>query len=244
MCGRITLACEIDEIAAAFSLGESVAALALPDGPRWNISPGGPVAAVLRDIAAGQRMIRLLRWGLLPPWEKDPATARGLVNARSETAAVKPAFRGSLAKRRCLVPVSGFYEWQARDRRKQPWHFRAADQPCFGLAGIWRSRPDPDGPGELASLAILTTEANEIMAPVHHRMPVIVAPRDQDRWLDPQRREADELADILRPWDAGRLEAWPVDPAVGDARAEGPGCILPWTFGADDTGDESQGRLF
>ena len=164
-----------------------------------------------------------MRWGLIPSWSRDGKAP--LINARAETVADKPAFRSAFRKRRCLVPADGFYEWQALPGRKRPFLFRRPDGTPFALAGLWEAWHGPDG-RPLETCALLTTEANAVVRPVHDRMPVLVSPADFDRWLAPDAAPAN-LVPMLRPAPDDALAAVAVGPYVNSARHEGPGCVEP-----------------
>jgi putative SOS response-associated peptidase YedK len=218
MCGRFLLFSDASSLASHFDLAGP------PElAPRYNIAPTQPVAAV-RAAEAGRQLVRL-RWGLVPPWAKDTKVAP--INARSETAADKPLFRAALRKRRCLVPASGFYEWLALagGKRKQPYCFRPGDERPWAFAGLWERWPGPDGPVE--SCAILTTAANELVRPVHDRMPVILARQHWAAWLDPQAQDAGELVPLLRPFPPDAMRAYPVGPLVSNPRNDVPACLEP-----------------
>jgi putative SOS response-associated peptidase YedK len=167
----------------------------------------------------------LLRWGLVPSWAKDKGIGARLLNARAETAATQPSFRSAFKKRRCLIPADGFFEWAKVEGRKQPFYFTLQDGGPFAFAGLWE---EWKGEGEpLRSCAILTTEANDVVRPVHERMPVILAPDDYTKWLGPAARSQEELLPLLRPLPGEALVARPVSPFVNSARNEGPGCVEP-----------------
>lgn len=220
MCGRIVLTTAPGELAAAFSVA-SEPALA----PRYNIAPTEPVAAI-RQPAGGARACDLLSWGLVPPWSTDPRVGAKMFNARSETVSEKPSFRESFARRRCLVPVSGFYEWRRRGNASEPHYFTGAHDRLLGLAGLWERWEYPGGE-VLESCSILTTAANRLMRRVHHRMPVIVPPEAHDRWLTTPPAEADTLADLLVPAADAVLRSWPVSPQVNRVANDGPELIAP-----------------
>jgi putative SOS response-associated peptidase YedK len=167
------------------------------------------------------REAALLRWGLIPPWSKDPKQAP--INARAETAADKPTFRHALRKRRCLVPADGFYEWAAVGGRKQPCCLRPWDERPWAFAGLWERWEGPEGPVE--SCAVLTTEANELVRPVHDRMPVILPERHWAAWLDAGLQDAAELVPLLRPIPSDAMRAYPVGALVNNPRNEGPECL-------------------
>jgi putative SOS response-associated peptidase YedK len=191
--------------------------------PRYNISPTQPVASV-RESGSGRELVNL-RWGLVAPWAKDAKVAP--INARAETAADKPMFRAAVRKRRCLVPASGFYEWLAvaGEKRKQPYCFRPPDERPWAFAGLWERWQGPEGPVE--SCAILTAEANELVRPVHDRMPVILPERHWAAWLDAGLQDAAELAPLLRSYPAEAMRAGPVGPLVGNPRIDRPECLTP-----------------
>jgi putative SOS response-associated peptidase YedK len=218
MCGRFSLFTPTPVLAEAFDLA------GLPElAPRYNIAPTQPVAAV-RSGEAGRECV-WLRWGLVPPWSRDMKQAP--INARAETAADKPLFRVALRKRRCLVPASGFYEWLALagGKRKQPYCFRHGDERPWAFAGLWERWEGPGGPVE--SCAILTTEANELVRPVHDRMPVILPRQHWAAWLDPMQQEAGELVQLLRPYPAEAMRAYPIGGLVNNPRNDRPECLAP-----------------
>jgi putative SOS response-associated peptidase YedK len=166
----------------------------------------------------------LLRWGLIPGWAKDPAIGARLINARAETVAEKPAFRAAFRRRRCLVLADGFYEWQKSAKRKQPFFFHLRDDRPFAFAGLWESWEGGDN-SHLETCTILTTEPNDLVATVHDRMPVILAPDAHDAWLDPAVEQPDRLTPLLRPYPAEAMDAYPVGPLVNSPTHDGPGCI-------------------
>jgi putative SOS response-associated peptidase YedK len=189
---------------------------------RYNIAPGTEVPVFL--AVDGEPAARMLRWGLVPSWSKDPKIAYHTINARSETVAEKPAFRGAWrAGQRCIVPASGWYEWQARDGGKQPWFISAADEGNpLGFAGLWDHWRTPDGT-ILLSCTILTVPAAESIAALHDRQPLVLDPADWPVWL--AARPA-TVADLLRTPAMG-WRSWPVSKAVGNARHEGPDLLRP-----------------
>lgn len=167
-----------------------------------------------------------LRWGLVPGWARDPAIGARLINARSETVAEKPSFRKAFERRRCLVPMSAFYEWRKTGRKGgEPWAFRRADDGPFAVAGLWERWTAQDG-GELQTCALLTTTPNELIAPVHDRMPVILPPEAYEAWLDAESRPT-ALTALLVPFPAHALRAHRVSPRVGDARLDEPALLEP-----------------
>jgi putative SOS response-associated peptidase YedK len=172
----------------------------------------------------GARQLRELKWGLVPRWAKDPSGANRMINLRAETVREKKGWKSTLARRRCIIPIDGFYEWQdqGKGQRKQPFYITSRDFTPLALAGLWATWRDPDSGEELFTCTILTTSANDLMESVHHRMPVILAPEDWDSWLDPENTDTEELAKLLVPAPEEMLTLWPVDPAVGNVRNNRP----------------------
>jgi putative SOS response-associated peptidase YedK len=195
--------------------------------PRYNIAPTQNLLTVRTD-ASGEREGVLLRWGLVPSWSRGPKAGL-LVNARCETIASKPAFRSAFKSRRCLVPVDGYYEWKAEGGTKVPHYFHHADGNLFALAGLWE-RWESDGQ-VLESVAIITTQANELARPVHDRMPAILPADAQAMWLDPRVKDEEWLADLLLPFPTEAMAVHPVGSGVGSVRHDGPDCIEPVTGG-------------
>jgi len=221
MCGRFTLIAPGEAIADLFGLPET------PElAPRYNIAPTQPVAAVRMNRDSGRRELTYFYWGLIPRWAKDPSIGARMINARSETAAEKPSFRSAMKYRRCLVPADGFYEWQKMNGRKQPLRIHMTDNRPFAIAGLWELWQSPDG-SEIESCTLLTTEPNDLLRPIHNRMPVILAPQAFDLWLDPAVQTPDEIHSLLRPYPAGDLAYYPVSAHVNNARNEDPRCIEP-----------------
>ena len=215
MCGRYVLTATPEELQALMGyLDEEI----FP--PRYNIAPTQPAAIVRLDH--GARRFALVRWGLVPSWVKDPKAFALLINARSETAAEKPSFRAAMRYRRCLFPASGFYEWRrGPNKQKQPYWIRPKEGGLLAFAGLWETWSDRDG-GEIDSGCILTTAANETIAPVHDRMPVVIAPAEFARWLEVRDNPPSAVADLLRPAPDDLLEAIPVGPRVNTARNDDP----------------------
>lgn len=225
MCGRYTLAATQEQLTEEFDLVE-----AEPLRPRFNIAPTQmvPVVRVLDD--KNKRQLDLLRWGLVPRWAKDPSIGNRMINARSEQAAVKPAFRTPLRRQRCLVPCTGFYEWKQLEtgtgskRRKQPYFIRRRDERVFAFAGLWEHW---QGPTEQAidSFTILTTKPNGLIHPLHDCMPVIISPDDYELWLDPNVQDVERLQPFLRPLPSEELTAHAVSPRVNSPAHDDPACI-------------------
>jgi putative SOS response-associated peptidase YedK len=219
MCGRYTLATPVGALAETLGVTSPLPEIA----PSYNIAPTQEVAAVLTDDDT--RRLKMLRWGLIPSWANDPGIGSRMINARSETVPEKASFRRAFKERRCLIPADGFYEWQKTNNGKQPFYIRMKDQKPFTFAGLWESWRD-DG-SEVRSCTILTTEANELVGEIHHRMPVILAPEDYDLWLDPDVREADPLLALLAPYPADSMEAYPVSRFVNSPSNDEPSCVRP-----------------
>lgn len=219
MCGRFAFYSPAEAVTRLFDVAE-VAELE----PRFNIAPTQYVP-VVREDKAGKRRLDLLRWGLVPFWAKDMAIGNRMINARAETVAEKPAYRDAFRRRRCIVPANGFYEWQKRGSEKQPYFISLGGEQVFGMAGLWSSWRPKDKPDQrLESFTIVTTGPSDKVRDLHDRMPVILAPGDYARWLDPA-ADPEQLLSLLRPFDAPELVTWPVSRAVGDARNEDPGLI-------------------
>lgn len=217
MCGRFTLTATPDEVRA---LLEYVEHPNFP--PRYNIAPTQPVATVRKEH--GARHFALIRWGLIPPWVKDPASFTLLINARSETAETKPSFRGAMRHHRCIFPVSGFYEWRRTPEGKQPYFISPADGGVMAFAGLWDTWCDPDG-GDIDTGAILTTEANGFISGIHHRMPAILTQEQFEPWLDTGNVLAREAVRLLRPAPDDYLKAVPVSTAVNSVRNDDPSLV-------------------
>ncbi len=209
MCGRFTLYHAPDEVAERFAVNEILDAEA-----RYNIAPTQNVAVVTQN---GVRHLESCHWGLIPSWAKDPAVGSRMINARAETLAEKPSFRTALARRRCLIPADGFFEWQAAPDGakggKTPTYLHRRDSSLFAFAGLWDEWYAPDG-SPLRSCTIITTTPNAVAAPIHDRMPVILRPEDEAFWLDPAVTEARDLLPLLVPYPADAMEAYPVSRRV------------------------------
>ncbi len=225
MCGRFTLTQSPELVAELFELD---------DEPRFvagfNIAPTQPVPVVrmaeARSDKPAQRSFDFLYWGLIPSWAKDPSMGARMINARSETVTEKPSFRTAFKRRRCLVVSDGFYEWQKVGSKKQPYYFHLDDHQPFGFAGLWERWHSPTG-DEVESCTILTTAANDLMRPIHDRMPVILPPQVYAQWLDPSFQDGSKLLPLLQPYPDAQMHSYPVSLAVNSPRHDGPDCILP-----------------
>ena len=217
MCGRYTLTTPLDGMRALFGF-DAMVNLA----PRHNISPGQDVFVV----RGTERELVALRWGLIPSWAKDPAIGNRMVNARAESGAEKPSFRSAFKRRRCLIPADGFYEWQgAKGGPKQPFHIRLEGGALFAFAGLWEHWLDGAG-NEIETCAIVTTEATEALATIHHRMPVILDPAGFDTWLG---GEAHDAGALMQPYPGG-FETWPVSTRVNKVVNDDASLLEPVTI--------------
>ena len=222
MCGRFVQASSPELLVARFGVDELAAG---GHEPSYNVAPRATVYAV-RDRADDQgrrRYLSDLRWGLIPSWAKDPKVGDRMINARAESLADKPAYERAFRRHRCLVPAEGFYEWQRRGSRKQPMFIHRRDGEPMAFAGLWAAwRDEASDTDWLRSCAIVTTNANNTLAPLHDRMPVVLEERDWDGWLDPDTGDVDALARLLQPASDDLLVAYPVGTAVNSADNDGP----------------------
>lgn len=217
MCGRYTLTASPEEVRELFSYIEQ------PNfPPRYNIAPTQPVALVKNE--QGQRHFALARWGLVPAWVKDPASFTLLINARAETVLEKPSFKVAMRHRRCIIPATGFYEWQRTVSPKQPYYIEAQDGVPLAFAGLWETWSHPEG-GEIDTAAMITVAANGDMAPIHHRMPALLHPDQFDDWLDTGSVMAREAVSFLKPAPEGGLRFTPVSTRVNSADHDDPDLI-------------------
>lgn len=227
MCGRYTLSDPGDMLT---QLGVDVPE-DLGFRPRYNIAPTQAVAAVRNAPESnapenGHRELWLLHWGLIPPWAKDHTIGNKMINARSETVAEKPSFRHAFRRRRCLIMADGFYEWVKMDGGKQPHHIHLTDHRPFMFAGLWEHWTKGEA-GPIESCTILTTEANEKIAPLHHRMPVILPQDTWDLWLDPSVEDPAALQPLLKPYPDEEIEYQAVSRLVNSPRNDVPECLNP-----------------
>jgi putative SOS response-associated peptidase YedK len=229
MCGRFVASRPVEDIARLLDVDE----LDVPSelaAPRWNVAPQATVLALTSSRQTpGLRRLSAYRWGLVPWWAKDPSIGSRAFNAKGETLSDKPMFRGAIARQRCIIPADAFYEWAPagpgdRTRRKQPWCFRAPGSGLLLLGGLWEQwRPRGAGPAEsLRTCTIITTGANDVVGPVHDRMPVLIAEEDLDEWLSPDPLADVELDRLISPAPVETLESYRVSTRVNDAREEGP----------------------
>ncbi|HKP88069.1 MAG TPA: SOS response-associated peptidase [Blastocatellia bacterium] len=217
MCGRFTRSQSVPAIAQEFGVSE----VSFDLGPSYNIAPTQKVAVIISD---GVRQLVPVRWGLVPSWAKDISVGNKLINARAETITEKASFRNAFKKRRCLVVADGFYEWQNLGGTKRPMYIRLKSGKPFGFAGLYEVWNPPEGE-KLTTCAIVTTEANELMKPIHERMPVIIPRESEDEWLDSSAADHDALLQLLKPYAADEMEAYPVSKQVNSPRNNSPECI-------------------
>ena len=181
--------------------------------PRYNVAPTQPVPVIRRHPNDGSRQMSTMKWGLVPYWAKSASVGASTINAKSETAATKPAFRDPLKFRRCLIPADGFYEWKKLGKNKKPYCFEVNRGQLFAFAGLWDGWRDASGQW-LKTCSILTTTPNAMTSPVHNRMPVILDPGSYDVWLDPQMQDALAATELLKPYDHRQMRCYPVSDRV------------------------------
>jgi putative SOS response-associated peptidase YedK len=245
MCGRYASSRRPEDLAEEFEIDQAKVTETLVDAPApdFNVAPTKEVYAVVTRPPMSEeppeRQLRVLRWGLVPFWAKDPAIGNRLINARMETIAEKPAFRHAFAKRRCLLPADGYYEWYPTEQRtkagkpvKQPFFIHPSDGSVMAMAGlyeIWRdpTRADDDPQRYRWTCTVLTTSAEDSLGHIHDRMPLLVERDRYAAWLDPERTDPDGLRELLVPAAPGRLEAYPVSTQVNNVRNNGPELVEP-----------------
>jgi putative SOS response-associated peptidase YedK len=220
MCGRFSLTLSFEELLEYFQLANGARI-----EPRYNIAPGQDVAVVRR--LDNERRLSLLHWGLIPFWAEDPKIGYRTLNARSETAHKTPAFRAAFRSRRCLIPASGFYEWDRKGGGRQPFYIHRRDGQAMAFAGLWERWHDKEGKEVIESCTILTTDANETVGKLHNRMPAILEQENFDVWLDPEEGSVGELKPLLRPAEPEILVMYPVSRYVNKATNEGEKCLEP-----------------
>jgi putative SOS response-associated peptidase YedK len=230
MCGRARLSSDVSEIKLVFSIP--------PERPApnfaasWNVAPTDPLPVVRYDARAGERSLDVMRWGLVPYWAKDIKIGYSTFNAKAEGIDARPAFRAAFARRRCLVPLDSFYEWKKLGSERQPYAVALADRRLMAMAGLWETWRSPDGE-RLRSCTIVTTEPNELLAPLHDRMPVILGPENWGIWLGETPADPNQLKRLLVPYPANDMIIWPVDRRVGNVKNNDPSLIEPITLAGD-----------
>jgi putative SOS response-associated peptidase YedK len=229
MCGRARLSSDVSEIKLVFSIP--------PERPTpnfaasWNVAPTDPLPVVRYDARVGERSLEVMRWGLVPYWAKDIKIGYSTFNAKAEGIDTKPAFREAFARRRCLVPLDNFYEWKKLGKARQPYAVALADHRLMAMAGLWENWQSPDGE-RLRSFTIITTEPNELLAPLHDRMPVILGSENWPMWLGEMPADPDRLKAMLVPYPANDMVIWPVSTRVGNVKNNDPSLIEPITLAA------------
>ena len=224
MCGRARLSSDVSEIKLVFSIP--------PERPppnfaaSWNVAPTDSLPVVRYDARAGERSLDVMRWGLVPFWAKDIKVGFSNINAKAEGVDTRPAFREAFQRRRCLVPLDNFYEWKKLGKDRQPYAVALADRRLMAMAGLWESWRSPAGE-RLRSFAIVTTAANQLLAPVHDRMPVILGPENWPLWLGEAPANPARLKALLVPYPADDMVIWPVDRRVGNVKNNDPSLIEP-----------------
>ncbi|HVC51876.1 MAG TPA: SOS response-associated peptidase [Stellaceae bacterium] len=227
MCGRARLSTDVSEIKLVFGVP--------PDqptpnfAPTWNLAPTDMLPIVRYNPRAGARSLDLMRWGLVPFWAKDIKIGFSTINAKAEGLETRPAFREAFSRRRCLVPVDNFYEWQKLGKERQPYAIALADRRVMALAGLWELWRSPQGE-TVRSFTIVTTAANALLAPLHDRMPMILAPEAWPAWLGEVAAEPAQLKALLGPYPDAGLTLWPVDKRVGNVKNNDPRLIEPITL--------------
>jgi putative SOS response-associated peptidase YedK len=228
MCGRYALTAPASTIAEVFQVD------VLPDVlPRYNIAPTSEVQGVVMED--GARKLQSFRWGLIPGWAKDKKIAYQTINARADSVATKPAYRAAFKRRRLLLVADGFYEWEKVDKKtKIPHLIQKADGQPFAMAGIWEKWTDPETGQEIQSCSVITTEGNELMKPIHDRMPVILPPEAWDRWLDPENEDTAALQELLVPFPAEQMRERKVSKRVGDVKNKDAAVQEPYEAEPDE----------
>jgi putative SOS response-associated peptidase YedK len=201
----------------------------IEDRPRYNIAPTQPVVTVRLEMGRKTRKFTTMRWGLIPSWAKDMAIGTRTLNARSETVTTTPTFRDSILTKRCLIPADGFYEWQKIGSVKQPYCFEVCEGHVFAFAGLWAEWKSPEGQ-IIESCTILTTAPNSLVAEIHDRMPVIVAPEKYDLWLDPDVKDFEAIRDILKPYDSSLMRRYPVSRKLNNSKNDDAESAAPVTL--------------
>jgi len=216
MCGRFTLTIDINRVAKAFNVAPTVQATA-----RYNIAPTQEVVTVMRNGAAH---LDLLRWGLIPSWAKEESIGSKMINARAETLAEKPSFKRLLRSRRCLVVADGFYEWKQEQGGKVPMYITMKDHEPFAFAGLWDMWKNPEGE-QIRTCTIITTNPNDVVLPIHNRMPAILTPEAREEWLDPDLHDDNVLMHLLSSYPSDAMMARPVSRLVNNPKYDSPELI-------------------
>jgi putative SOS response-associated peptidase YedK len=218
MCGRYTLHHSPRQVEMRFGITQ---ARSIPT-ERYNIAPTQSVPVIVEGD--GARFLDSMQWGLIPSWAKEPGIGNKMINARAETLPEKPSFKVALSRRRCLIPADGFYEWKTEGSARQPMHIRRIDGELFAFAGLWEEWKQPDGT-PLRTCTIITTTPNELMEPIHNRMPAILLPEDEGTWLDAALKQPGDVIGLLHPYPAELMEAYLVDRQVNVPGVEDPALL-------------------
>lgn len=218
MCGRYTMHHSPAQVLMRFD----VTSAQTTTTERYNIAPTQTVPIIMETD--GGRLLETMQWGLIPSWAKEPGLARKMINARAETLAEKPAFKAALARRRCLIPADGFYEWKTEGNVRHPLHIRRKDGALFAFAGLWEEWKQPDGT-PLRTCTIITTSPNDIMLPIHDRMPAMLLPEEEEAWLDVKSHKSGDAVRLLHPYPADLMEAYAVDRRVNIPTIEDPALL-------------------
>ncbi len=221
MCGRFVLTAQPEVIQQHFNLDAPPTTMQA----RYNIAPTQPVAVITNQEATA---LTYHRWGLIPSWAKDSSIGSRMINARAETLQEKPSFKHAFKRRRCLIPATGFYEWTGEGKAKRPMFIHLQDHTVFAFAGLWETWHSPEGE-EIRTCTIITTEPNETIKPLHHRMAVILHPADYATWLQPNELESDTLMPLLRPYESDAMTVYEVSKLVNSPANDSPDCIVPVT---------------
>jgi putative SOS response-associated peptidase YedK len=224
MCGRAYLSSDVEKLIEVFSIPPSRPAPNV--AASWNVAPTDPLPVVRYNAKTGERSLDVLRWGLVPFWAKDLKVGFANINARAEEVERKPAFREAFQRRRCLVPVDGFFEWAKTPGGKQPYAIALAERGVMALAGLWENWRSPAAEW-VRSFAIVTTTPNALCGEIHNRMPVILKPEAWSVWLGEEPADAPQLKALLAPYPSEEMIAWPIGPRVGNVKNNDPGLIAP-----------------
>ncbi len=219
MCGRFVRAVSLEDIVDEFGVDK-------PDfdlSPSYNIAPSQNIAIIKNS---GEKSMAVSRWGLVPSWAKDPAIGHKMINARSESVAEKPSFKSSFRHHRVLIPANGFYEWKREGKIKTPFYINLKSRKCFGFAGLASYWKSPEG-NQICTSCIITTDANDLIQPVHERMPVIIRKEDEDKWLDNGEQDKEALLALLKPYSSDDMEYYAVSKVVNSPANNSPECIKP-----------------
>lgn len=223
MCGRYTMHTDVDKLIEQLKLNFIEAQLT----PAYNIAPTQNVGAIVETEKG--RLLKAFRWGLVPHWAKDLTIGNKMINARAETLGEKPSFRSLIKSHRCVIPADGFYEWKKEDdKSKTPYFIHRKDDNPFALAGLWAQWKEQDSDAKpIQTFTIITTSANELMEPLHHRMPVILPPEAREEWLNPDNEAKESLLELLVPYEGDDMEAYAVSTKVNSPRNQGQELIVP-----------------